>query len=70
MDPTRRAEVLSRATPETWVVLSEDEDEIVVESDSFEGAAKAAEENGIDDPILLFVPKDWTPRVLWCLGAF
>ncbi len=69
MNPARRAEALSRATPETWVVLSEDEEEIIAESESFEGAAQAAKENGMEDPILLFVPKDWTPRILWCLSA-
>jgi ABC-type glycerol-3-phosphate transport system substrate-binding protein len=69
MDANRRAEALARATPETWVVLSEDEEEIVAESDTFEGAAQAAKENGMEDPVLLFVPKDWTPRVLWCMCA-
>lgn len=64
MNPHRRVEALLSATPEHWVVLSKDEDAIFAESGSFEGAAAAAAEKGVTDPVVLFVPSDWTPRIL------
>jgi hypothetical protein len=39
MDPNRRVDALSKATPKRWVVLSDDEGTIVAESDSFLDAA-------------------------------
>jgi hypothetical protein len=39
MDPDRRVDALSKATPKRWVVLSDDAGTIVAESDSFLDAA-------------------------------
>jgi len=59
-----RVQALLKATPERWVVLSDDEGAIVVESASFQDAAALAEEKGLIDPVMLFVPSDWMPRIL------
>ena len=61
--PNRRVGALRNAKSERWVVLSEDESELVAEGASFEDAAKAAKEKGMNDPVVLFIPSDWVPRI-------
>jgi hypothetical protein len=65
MNSDRRVETLLKATPERWVVLSEDEQSIVVDAKSFEEAAAAVEEGGMKDAVLVYVPSNWKPRVLF-----
>jgi hypothetical protein len=47
----------------SWIALNEEETQIVGTGPTLEEAVSAAKRNGIDDPLLLLSPKDWTPRV-------
>ena len=60
-------EALRAATPGQWVVLSDDETRIVASGNDLEKLAADARESGVQDPVLVLVPPDWTPRVL--MGA-
>ena len=59
-----RLAALTAATLDRWVALSSDESHIVAEAETFDEIVSAAEMAGEQDPILLHVPSDWTPRVL------
>lgn len=59
-----RLEVLLAAPPERWVALSSDETRIIAEGATFEEVAGLAERSGEPDPLIVFVPEDWTARVL------
>ena len=61
---SRRVEALLKATPTHWVVLSDDESRIVAEGDDLEKVTAEAHERGVSDPVLIFVPPDWSARVL------
>lgn len=59
-----RALALLEATPDKWVVLSEDESRIVSQGDDFQAVAEEARKNGVAEPILIRIPSDWSLRVL------
>ncbi len=64
MNPSPRVEALLTAPADRWIALSEDESRVVAVGTTFEEVAKAAEENGVSDPIILMVPPDWADRIL------
>lgn len=59
-----RLTALRNATPDRWVALSADETRIVAEGETFAEASVAAQQAGENDPLLVRVPPDWTPRIL------
>lgn len=60
-----RVTLLLNAPPDSWIALAEDETRIVGTGRTFEEAARKAEAEGIAEPLIIKIPKDWTPRVLW-----
>ena len=60
-----RLDALSSATLDRWIALSADESHVVAESETFEGVVEAAELSGESDPLILRVPDNWMPRILW-----
>jgi hypothetical protein len=59
-----RVKALREAPPDNWVVLSQDETRLVAVGHDFERVAQEAEANGVSEPVLIRIPKDWTARVL------
>jgi hypothetical protein len=61
------SQLLTGAARNTWLALSEDETRIVGKGDTVENAVEAARKQGVDDPIIIWAPKQWTPTV-FCRG--
>jgi hypothetical protein len=59
-----RLELLRNAKPNTWLALSSDETRLAGSGDSYAEAVADAERQGEDDPLVLKVPDQWSPRVL------
>jgi hypothetical protein len=57
----QRLEVLRSAPPDKWIALSEDETKIVAVGSTYTEVVENSELAGVSDPILLKVPKVWTP---------
>jgi len=66
LDPASAARLaaLASAPLDRWIALSADESRVVADGESFEAVVNAAERRGEQDPLILRVPEDWTPRVL------
>jgi hypothetical protein len=56
-----RLALLERAPLDKWIALSQDETRIVAEGATYAEVVAALNEDE-DDPIVLRVPEDWTPR--------
>jgi hypothetical protein len=54
-----RLEILRSAPLNSWIALSEDETRIVAVGSSYDEAARASEEAGVDDPVLIKTPEKW-----------
>jgi hypothetical protein len=59
-----RVKALREAPLDSWVVLSQDETRVVAAGQDLERVAQEAEANGVSEPVLIRIPKDWTARVL------
>jgi hypothetical protein len=59
-----RLKTLREAKPNTWLALDESRTRCVGQGASLQDAIEQARRNGYEDPIMLFVPSDWTPAVL------
>lgn len=46
-----------------WLALSADESTVVAHGATMEEAAAAAQQKGVGEPVLLWAPEKWTPRV-------
>jgi hypothetical protein len=57
-------DVLTQAPTDCWLALNDDETRVVGHGKTPEAAVKEAQANGVDDPLLLWAPKDWIPQVL------
>ena len=55
--------VLEKAPRECWLALSQDETRIVGRGENIKEALADARENGEDDPILVWAPKEWMQAV-------
>jgi len=64
VSPDSRLAALRAAPPDGWVAFSENEERVVAYGASYEEAAQKAEEQGVTDPVLVKVPRDWTELVL------
>ena len=58
---TNLSQLLTGAARNTWLALNEDETRVVGKGDTIEKAVQEAHKNGMDDPIILWAPKQWTP---------
>lgn len=61
---TKLADVLTGAARNCWLALAEDESRIVGKGETLEEAMEAAKKNGVDDPIVIWSPKEWRHHVL------
>ena len=59
-----RLSALTSAPLDRWIALSADESRIVAEGDTFEEVANVVERSGEQDPLIIRIPDDWTPRIL------
>jgi hypothetical protein len=56
--------VLNNAPRNCWLALSDDETKIVGRGESIADAVKEAKKAGIEDPVVVWSPKTWIPRIL------
>ena len=56
-----RLEALKSAPLNSWVALSTDESKIVAVGSSYAEAVERSEKAGVDDPLILKTPPDWSP---------
>lgn len=61
---TKLADLLTGAARNCWLALSEDESRIVGKGETLEGAMEVAHKNGVDDPVVIWSPKEWRHSVL------
>jgi Family of unknown function (DUF5678) len=66
MSPETRLQSLRDAPPGGWVAFSENEDRVVAYGATYDEAVCKAQEQGVTDPVLVKVPRDWTELVLYC----
>lgn len=64
MRPEERVEALLKAPSDGWVAFSEDENRVVAYGATYDEAVAEAQKQGVDDPVLVKVPTDWTQLVL------
>lgn len=57
------AEMLSKAPRNCWIALDQDQSEIVGRGDTLAEAAEEARKNGVDDPVVFWSPKIWSPAI-------
>jgi len=55
--------LLDKAPRECWLALAKDESKVVGRGENIEEAVAEAKENGEDDPVVLWAPKEWIPAV-------
>lgn len=46
-----------------WLALNEQENKVVGSGATFQEAVSAAKMNGIEDPLLIWSPQEWSSRV-------
>jgi hypothetical protein len=56
-------ELLLGASRECWLALNEEQNRVVGRGQTIKEAVDEAKKNGVDDPIIVWSPKVWTPRV-------
>ena len=59
-----RAQILAEAPRNCWVALNQEETIVVGHGEMPETALSEAKSNGVDDPLLVWAPDNWVPRVL------
>jgi hypothetical protein len=55
--------ILEKAPKECWLALAEDQSKVVGRGENIEEAVKEANENGENEPVLIWAPKTWIPSV-------
>jgi hypothetical protein len=63
MAASKLSAVLSSSARECWLALTEDESAIAGRGDTPVEAAEEAQRAGVQDPILVWAPKNWSPSV-------
>lgn len=61
--PTRLADILREAPRNCWLALDEQESRVVAHGRTPGEAERQAQENGIEEPVLIWAPDKWTARV-------
>jgi hypothetical protein len=56
-----RLEVLRSAPLNSWIALSADETKIIAVGSSYGEAVAKSEQAGIDEPLIVKTPPDWSP---------
>ncbi len=46
-----------------WLALNEEENKVVGSGSTFQEAALTARKNGVEDPLLIWSPQEWSSRV-------
>lgn len=64
MSPEARMNALLGAPSDGWAAFSEDEERVVAYGSTYEEAVSNAEKEGVADPVLVKIPKDWTALAL------
>ncbi len=64
MSTEQRLTILRDATPNSWVAFSADEERIVATGATFEDASRQASSSGESDPLIVFIPSNWSPALL------
>ena len=55
--------LLEKAPRECWLALTKDETKVVGRGENIAQAVEEAKENGEDDPVVLWAPKEWISAV-------
>jgi len=55
--------LLEKAPRNCWLALNEDQSEVVGRGETVRDAIEEAKKAGVDDPIVLWAPKEWIPTV-------
>ena len=55
--------MLEAAPRECWLALTQDESKVVGRGETIAEAVEDAKDNGEDDPVVLWAPKEWIPAV-------
>jgi len=63
MSSKQRLEVLQQAPPNSWVVLSEDESQLLGTAATYAEAVDLANSEGVEDPVLIKTPDEWLTPV-------
>jgi hypothetical protein len=61
MAATNLSTVLATAGRECWLALTEDESAVAGRGETASEAVEEAKHAGVQDPILIWAPKKWTP---------
>jgi len=61
--PSQLADVLREAPRNCWLALDEQETRVVGHGKTPEEAEKNAQQNGVEEPVLIWAPEKWTARV-------
>lgn len=63
MPATNLSATLANSARECWLALTDDESSIVGRGDTSVEALAEARRRGVEDPILVWAPKKWTPSI-------
>ena len=55
--------LLSAGPRNCWIALNEEETKIVARGESVVDAVAEAKKAGVNDPIVMWAPKEWTPTI-------
>lgn len=55
--------ILLESPKNCWLALADDESRVVATGVTPDEAEAKAKKEGIDDPLLIWSPEDWAPRV-------
>jgi hypothetical protein len=56
-----RLEALKSAPLNSWIALSADETKIIAVGSSYGEAVAKSEQAGVDEPLIIRTPPDWSP---------
>ena len=60
MSKEERLQALREAPPNSWLALSEDESRVLGSGKTYAEAVELAAEEGVEDPILIKIPDEWS----------
>lgn len=55
--------VLEKAPRDCWLALNQAETRVVGRGENIKEALQEAKENGEEDPVVIWAPKEWLPAV-------
>lgn len=66
---TNLSNILTGAARNSWIALTEDQSKIVGRGETLEQAVQEAKKNGVEDPIVVWAPKNWQQGVFTPRGS-